>query len=75
VHAYPLSSQNSLITVNAYFAKDTSDRQKTLIDFFNLNISYIKTMIRNTVGRNLTKDEWIKYFPGTPYQKAFDDLP
>ena len=33
VHAYPLSSQNSLITVNAYFAKDTSDRQKTLIDF------------------------------------------
>jgi WD40 repeat protein len=27
------------------------------------------------VGRNLTKDEWKRYLPDTPYRKTFSELP
>ena len=32
-------------------------------------------MVRNLVGRNLTFDEWMKYFPLQPYRPTFLDLP
>ena len=32
-------------------------------------------MVRNLVGRNLTFDEWMNYFPLQPYRPTFLDLP
>ncbi|HET6252897.1 MAG TPA: hypothetical protein VFE32_02420 [Puia sp.] len=73
--AYPLASNNTLITVNKYYARDTSERQHTLINYYNFDIDYIKKLARNIVGRNLSPEEWRKYFPDAPYRKVFEDLP
>jgi hypothetical protein len=72
---YTLQDRHALLTVNRYDGRDLSERQHLLVGYFNFDIRYIKAKAREVVGRNLTPEEWGKYFAGTRYQRAFEDLP
>ena len=44
-------------------------------DVFLEQMSKLIDLARAAAGRNLTTDEWKRYFPGEKYRKTFPDLP
>jgi WD40 repeat protein len=71
---FPFSNSNTLLTVNGYHLTDLSDFQKTLINYLDFDVTNMNRLARRVIARNLTPQEWEKYFPYEPYHKAFSDL-
>ena len=42
---------------------------------YRVPLDELREAARRAVGRNLTRDEWNRYFPGQDYHKTFESLP
>jgi WD40 repeat protein len=70
---FPGSDGTSLLAATKH--GNVLSSEFTTIDRWLLTPESIRSNARRIIGRNLSTEEWRKYFGGSPYEKAFETIP